>query len=132
MANEYESELRHQAFRERNRLQKLIKKTSPERAQVLKPLCENVGFLKARLDMAREELDGEPLVIEYQHGKDQSGTTENPAFRAYEGLFRSYVAGLAKILDALPQAVSTAAFNAEPKQTQLAIIKARRTEAKSG
>lgn len=124
-----DGELRRQACRERNRLNKLVKAASPERAQALKPLCENVGWMKARLDMAREEIGEAELTIEYQHGKDQSGVMENPAIRAYEGLFRSYIAGLAKILDALPQAAAEKATAEAPKKTQLELIRARRANA---
>lgn len=126
MADEYQSELRRQACRERNKLQKLLKETTPERAKVLKPVCENVGFMKARLDLAQAELEGQDLVIEYQHGKDQTGVMENPIFRAYEGLFRSYIAGLGKILDSLPPAKASHAAAQEPKKTQLALIMAKR------
>lgn len=126
MSKEYESELRRQACRERNRLVKILKESTPERAKALRPVCENVGFLKARLDLARDELEGEDLIIEYQHGKDQSGTMENPIFRAYEGLFRAYIAGLGKILDALPPAKAANIAEKEPKKTQLALIMAKR------
>lgn len=124
-----DNELKRQALRERNRLQKLLKQSSSERAQALKPLCENVGWLKARLDVAREEIGDAPLTVEYQHGEKQSGITENPAFRAYEGMFRSYVAGLAKIIDALPPAAADVAINKVSPQTKLALIKARREKA---
>lgn len=124
-----DSELIRQALRERNRLQKLLKQSSSERAQALKPLCENVGWLKARLDAAREEIGEEPLTVEYQNGEKQSGVTENPALRAYEGLFRSYIAGLAKIVDALPPAAAEVALNKAAPQTKLALIKARREKA---
>ncbi len=129
MADAAESELRRQAFRERNRLLKLVKASSPERATALRPLCENVGWMKARLDIAREEIGEADLTIEYQHGKDQYGVTENPVFRAYEALFRSYVSGLVKILEALPPAEAAAAAAKETKRTQLALIAARREQA---
>lgn len=124
-----ESELTRQALRERNRLVKLLKQTSAERAQTLKPVCENVGWMKARLDAARTEIGDAPLTVEYQNGDKQSGITENPALRVYESLFRSYIAGLAKILDALPPSAADAAINKAPVQTQLALIKARREKA---
>ena len=129
MAGQEDSERRRQAYRERNRLLKLVKTSSPERAQVLRPLCENVGWMKARLDMAREEIGEAELTIEYQHGGGQSGVTENPVFRAYEALFRSYISGLGKLLDALPPAAAAAAAAKEPKKTQLALIYERRKQA---
>lgn len=129
MAGQEDSELRRQAYRERNRLLKLVKTSSPERAQVLRPLCENVGWMKARLDMAREEIGEAGLTIEYQHGGGQSGVTENPALRAYEALFRAYISGLGKLLDELPPATAAAAAAKEPKKTQLALIYERRKQA---
>lgn len=127
-----QDELQRQAFRERNRLQKLLKQTTPEKAAALRPLCENVGWMKARLDLAREEIAGEPLTVEYQHGEKQSGVTENPAIKAYEALFRSYVTGLSKIMDALPAAALASAMAKEPKKTQLAVIYERRAKEKTG
>lgn len=114
------------AARERNRLLRLLKASSPFRAQALKPVCENVGWMKAQLDRAREEIGDAALVVEYQHGKDQSGTMINPAYTAYEMLFKSYVSGLAKILDALPPAAAKAAEAQEPKGTVLALVRARK------
>ena len=127
--NAEESELQRQAARERNRLLKLLKQSSSERAQALRPMCENVGWMKARLDVARTEIGEAPLTVEYQHGEKQSGVTENPAIKAYESLFRAYVAGLAKIIDALPPAAADVAINKAPAQTKLALIKARREKA---
>lgn len=129
MAGTQDSELRRKACRERNRLLKLVKQSGSERAQALRPLCDNVGWMKARLDMAIEELGEAEMTVEYQHGKDQSGVMENPAIRAYEGLFRAYIAGLTKLLDALPPAEAAAAAAKEPKKTQLAMIWARRENA---
>lgn len=124
-----DNELKRQALRERNRLMKLLKQSSSERAQALKPMCENVGWMKARLDAAREEIADAPLTVEYQNGEKQSGVTENPALRAYESLLRSYIAGLAKIIDALPPAAADVAINKAAPQTKLALIKSRRESA---
>lgn len=127
--NVEESELQQQAARERNRLLKLLKQSSSERAQALRPMCGNVGWMKARLDVARAEIGEAPLTVEYQNGEKQSGVTENPAIKAYESLFRAYVAGLAKIIEALPPAATDVAINKAPAQTKLALIKARREKA---
>lgn len=126
-----DDELRRNAQREQSKLLKLLRKSAPEKAQALRPMCENVGWLKARLDLAREELGAAPITVEYQNGETQRGTTENPAIKAYEGLFRSYLAGMSKILDALPgEAAKVAASQvSEAKQTKLELIRSRRDRA---
>lgn len=121
-----DNELKRQALRERNRLQKLLKQSNSERAQALMPMCENVGWMKARLDVARKEIGEAPLTVEYQHGEKQSGVTENPAIKAYESLFRAYIAGLSKIIDALPPTAAEAAIANAPNRTMLEMIKSRR------
>lgn len=121
-----ENELERDARRETNRLVKLVRGTIPARAQVIRPLCENVGWMKAKLDRARARIGEDDLTVEYQHGKDQSGIMANPALTAYEMLFKSYVSGLVKILDQLPPAEAQRAIEKEPKKTMLAIIQERR------
>lgn len=121
-----ENELERDAHRETNRLVKLVRGTIPARAQVIRPLCENVGWMKAKLDRARARIGEDDLTIEYQHGKDQSGIIANPALTAYEMLFKSYISGLVKILDQLPPAEAQHTIEKEPKKTMLAIIQERR------
>lgn len=67
---------------------------------LLQPIIRNVATMKIKLDIAREELISEGLTIEYNNGGGQSGIKENPTLTAYEGLWKSYLQGMNKILDA--------------------------------
>ena len=78
-------------------------KISEHNMKVLDPVIENVAWMKLKLDEAREGLIYEPLVVEYNHGGGQNGVKKNPFFDSYESLFKSYMLGMDRILDALPE-----------------------------
>ena len=90
--------------KEVQRLKRLLKKAEvdPERIQALEPVIDNVAWMRAKLDEIREEIVDEGIVIAYDNGGGQTGVRENPAYKAYESLWKSYMLGVAKILEALP------------------------------
>lgn len=53
-------------------------------------LAESVVFMAEKLEVSRELLKEEPLVIEYDNGGGQKGIRENPHFTAYEHLLAAY------------------------------------------
>jgi hypothetical protein len=46
-------------------------------------------------------------VVAYDNGGGQKGIRENPLFKGYENLWRSYMAGMSKIIDCLPDEIAT-------------------------
>lgn len=86
------------------------------RQKALAPVIENLAFMRMKLDAAREQIGLAPLVIEYDNGGGQSGKRENPLFKAYENLWRSYMAGVGRILEALPEEVAQAEAAAQPEK----------------
>ena len=52
---------------------------------------------------AREDIAGDGLTTEYDNGGGQTGVRENPAFKAYEALWKSYSTGLQIILSVLTE-----------------------------
>lgn len=94
--------------KERLRIRRQLKRAgvTDERIKLLEPVIENVAYMRVRLVSARQELIGEPLVSEYDNGGGQTGTRENPAYKGYEALWRSYMLGVAKILEALPAEIA--------------------------
>ena len=89
---------------EANRLRELLEKAEvdSERIEALEPVIDNVAWMRAKLDEIREEIVDEGIVIAYDNGGGQTGVRENPAYKGYESLWRSYMLGIAKILEALP------------------------------
>ena len=97
------SKLWQTARRETRRLERLLERVPEDRRTALKPACADIGWMRAHLNKAREEIGEESLTVEYDNGGGQSGIRENPAFRAYESLWKAYMAGMDRILAALPE-----------------------------
>ena len=90
--------------KEKRRLKKLLKDAgvSDGRIKALEPVIENVSWMKIKLDQAREKIKSSAIVIPYDNGGGQTGIRENPAFRGYESLWKSYMSGMSKILEYMP------------------------------
>ncbi|MDO4615691.1 MAG: hypothetical protein Q4B15_08690, partial [Lachnospiraceae bacterium] len=63
---------------------------------------------EVKLEESRELIGTERIAIEYDNGGGQRGIRENPKFKAYESLWRSYTLGIQRITDQI-QKVSPAA-----------------------
>ncbi len=70
---------------------------------MLDPVIENTAWMKAKLDDAREQIRNTSVAIPYDNGGGQTGIRENPLFKGYENLFKSYMSGMKQILDTLPK-----------------------------
>ncbi|MBR5285332.1 MAG: hypothetical protein IKU30_00390 [Clostridia bacterium] len=83
---------------------------SDRRIKALEPIIENVAWMKIKLDDAREKIATSSVVIPYDNGGGQSGIRENPLYKGYESLWKSYITGMDRILGALPkEAIETVA-----------------------
>lgn len=78
---------------------------SERRIDVLMPVIENTAFMKSKLDETRELINNTSVVIPYDNGGGQKGVRENPIFKGYESLWKSYMSGMNVILSNLPQVV---------------------------
>ena len=75
---------------------------SKKRIKALSSIIENTAWMKIKLDDAREAVKESNVVIPYDNGGGQRGLRENPLFKGYESLWKSYMSGMIKILDCLP------------------------------
>lgn len=75
------------------------------KTRMLQPVIENTAWMKVKLDEAREVVRDSSVVISYDNGGGQTGIRENPIFKGYEALWKSYMSGMNIILNALPQEV---------------------------
>ena len=73
-----------------------------KRIALLAPVIENTAWMKAKLDDARAAVKDSNVVVKYNNGGGQEGLRENPLYKGYEALWKSYMAGMGRILDALP------------------------------
>ena len=103
-----------------------------DRIDALAPVFASVCWMQLKLEEARSDIGEDGLTVEYDNGGGQSGIRENPAFKAYEALWKSYCAGLQIILAELPDGakstIAAAGGQAAPDNA-LALVLGRRKEA---
>lgn len=89
------------------RLKNLLKRSGIDKNKIsiLMPVIENTAWMKIKLDEARELIKDSSIAISYDNGGGQKGIRENPIFKGYESLWKSYMSGLNVILNSLPEEV---------------------------
>ena len=99
------SDLEQRATQEAERLTALLFDCGVEknRVELLETLIDNTAWMKAKLDDAREAVKNSQIVIAYDNGGNQKGIRINPLFTGYEALWKSYMQGMSKIVECLPQ-----------------------------
>ena len=99
-----ETEIKARAEEEQNRITDLLSEVgiSDKRMKLLEPIILNTAWMKAKLDDAREAVKNSQIVITYDNGGNQKGIRINPLFTGYEALWKSYMSGMTKILECLP------------------------------
>lgn len=121
-----ETEIKARAEEEQNRITDLLADVgiSDKRMKLLEPIVLNTAWMKAKLDDAREAIKNSNIVITYDNGGGQKGIRENPLFKGYESLWRSYMAGMSKILESLPlEVVEQAEAEVEKPATMLELVR---------
>ena len=124
-----EKEIKQRATDEQKRIAAVLADAglSEKRMKLLEPVILNTAWMKAKLDDARDAIKNSQIVISYDNGGGQKGIRENPLFKGYESLWRSYMAGMSRILDCLPPEVAKREEDAaEDHETVLDIVLERR------
>lgn len=127
-----ENELRQRADEEKNRIVGILTEAgiSERRMQMLGPVIENVSWMKAKLDDSRALIKNSNIVVPYDNGGGQKGIRENPAFRGYEALWKSYMQGMNRILDTLPEEeAKTLDYEDMKPQSVLSLVRDRHRSA---
>ena len=98
----------NESEKEYRRLKNLLKKAgvSKEKLQALDTIIRNTAWMKVNLDEAQESITIGELVTTYNNGGGQRGERENPLFKAYENLWKSYMQGMSTIISAMPESVA--------------------------
>lgn len=101
-------ELEEKATAEAKRLKSLLFNYNiPERKiGFLEDVIKNVSWMKVKLDVTMEKIKTSDVCIPYDNGGGQTGMRENPLFKGYESLFKSYMSGMKQILDVLPKQIA--------------------------
>lgn len=125
-----ETEIKARAEEEQNRINELLNEVgiSAKKMKLLEPIVLNTAWMKVKLDDAREAIKNSNIVISYDNGGGQKGIRENPLFKGYESLWRSYMAGMAKILESLPQEQIEQAVEVEKPVTMLELVRNKHRE----
>ena len=127
-----ENELRQRADEEKNRIVGILTEAgiSERRMQMLGPVIENVSWMKAKLDDSRALIKNSNIVVPYDNGGGQKGIRENPAFRGYEALWKSYMQGMNRVLDTLPEEeAKTLDYEDMKPQSVLSLVRDRHRSA---
>ena len=98
---------------------------SDKRMSALEAVIENVAWMRVKLDDTREAIRSASVVIAYDNGGGQKGLRENPLFKGYASLWKSYMNGMAKILDSLPPEAAQEADEVEKPKTVLDMVRAK-------
>lgn len=97
---------------------------SENRIKLLSTVIENTAWMKAKLDDAREQIKNTSVVIPYDNGGGQKGIRENPLFKGYESLWKSYMTGMCRLLDCVPkQVVEEEAEKIDTPRTVLELVR---------
>lgn len=119
-------EIKERAEAEQNRILTILTDIgiSDKRMQMLEPIILNTAWMKAKLDDAREAIKNSQIVIKYDNGGGQRGIRENPLFKGYESLWKSYMQGMNRILDCLPnEVVEIETEEVEKPKTMLELVR---------
>ena len=88
-----------------------------KRRAALEAIIDNLAFQRVKLEQTVSRIADEDLSIPFDNGGGQTGVRENPAFRSYVSLWKSYLSGIEKIIAALPgedqQSATEAAQNGD-------------------
>lgn len=95
---------------------------SEKKIAVLLPIIENVSWMKIKLDEARETIKNSSVAIQYDNGGGQKGIRENPLFKGYTSLWKSYMSGMDKILAVLPEEAYEKITPIEKPKTTLELV----------
>ncbi|MBO7430389.1 MAG: hypothetical protein J6U56_05185 [Spirochaetia bacterium] len=119
-------DIKAKAKKEERRIKGLLSGSgvSATKMKLLEPIILNTAWMKAKLDDARDAIKSSNIVITYDNGGGQKGLRENPLFKGYENLWRSYMAGMNRIMDSLPdEVVRQVEEEAEQPKTMLELIR---------
>lgn len=115
------------AEEENNRILDLLNESGMKEAKIeaLRPVIENVAWMKVKLDDTREKIKTSSVVVPYDNGGGQTGIRENPLYKGYESLWKSYMTGMSKILEAFPAEEMKKEVEAQKPATVLEMVRGR-------
>lgn len=122
------AEIEKRSAAERRKLTRFLSKNGmdEEKIKSIDPVILNVSWMKAKLDDARAHIGEDGITVAYDNGGGQTGVRENPAFRAYEALWKTYLSGLDVLLKLLPEQAEQEQVAELKPASALALVTSRR------
>ena len=122
------AEIEKRSAAERRKLTRFLSKNgmNEEKIKSIDPGILNVSWMKAKLDDARTAIGEDGITVAYDNGGGQTGVRENPAFRAYEALWKTYLSGLDVLLKLLPEQAEQEQVAELKPASALALVTSRR------
>ena len=120
------SDLEARAAEEAERLRRLLFDcgVSEDIIELLSTTIDNTAYIKIQLDETKAAIKTSKVVIPYDNGGGQKGLRENPLFKGFESLFKSYMSGIKQIMETLPkQAENVKKQELEKPQTMLEFVR---------
>lgn len=96
---------------------------SKRRQDAMDAIIDNIAWMKVKLDETREMIKSSSVAIPYDNGGGQTGIRENPLFKGYESLFKTYMSGMEQILSLLPPEEQENVDTAERPKTVLELVR---------
>lgn len=90
---------------------------------MIEPVITNVAWSRIKLDETRKAIANSTVAIPYDNGGGQAGIRENPVFKGYEALYKSYISGLRIILEYMPSAKAASVAPVEAPKTVLQMVR---------
>lgn len=98
-----------------------------EMLDALDPTIKNLSTMSDRLETLRKIIEIEPAIIEYDNGGGQKGKRENPSYKAYEALWKSYLSGMNVLIKMMDTDTESSTAKQESKTAlQLVLNKHRK------
>lgn len=89
----------------------------------LEPVIDEVAFMRVKLVETHHDLEQMDVAIPYDNGGGQTGIRENPQFKAYEALLKSYLMALDRIIAVLPKDVQENIDESTDKENVLELVR---------
>lgn len=96
------------------RARRMAEKAPADQFEQAYQIALNIVFMEDKLDQARDLIGSTSVAIQYDNGGGQKGVRENPAFKGYTSLLKSYMSAIEQLnrltgADADEKAVSSLA-----------------------
>lgn len=90
---------------EKKRIYELLDRAGVKdsRRDALEVVIDSCAFMRVKLEDCQDAIKTSNVVIPYDNGGGQKGLRENPLFKGYEALHKSYLLGLDKIMAVIPK-----------------------------